>query len=41
MARNPRLTALIEDGMAEPGGMPLAQVEREVSKRERKQKSRR
>jgi prevent-host-death family protein len=41
IAHNPRLTALIERGMAEPGGMPLAQVEREVSKREPKQKSRR
>jgi prevent-host-death family protein len=41
IAHNPRLTALIEAGMAESGGIPLAQVEREVSNRERKQKPRR
>ena len=41
VAHNPRLTALIERAMAEPGGIPLARVEREVSRRERKLKSRR
>lgn len=40
VAHNPRLTALIERGMSEPGGIPLAQVEREVSRRARRQKSR-
>jgi antitoxin (DNA-binding transcriptional repressor) of toxin-antitoxin stability system len=40
VAHNPRLTALIERGMSEPGGIPLAQVEREVSRRTRRKKPR-
>jgi prevent-host-death family protein len=40
IAHNSRLTALIERGMSEPGGVPFAKVEREVSRREGK-KSRR
>lgn len=41
MAHNSRVIAIIECGMAVPGGVPLAHAEREISKRERKQKSRR
>ncbi len=41
VAHNPRLTALIERGMAQPGGTTFGQVERGISRRERKLKSRR
>ncbi len=41
IAHNPRLVSLVERGMAETGGISLAQVEREVARRVRKQKSRR
>lgn len=41
MAHNSRVTAIIECGMAVPGGVPLAHVEREISKRERKLEPRR
>ncbi len=40
IAHNPRLTALIERGMSEPGGIPLAQVERQVSRKARRSRSR-
>ncbi len=33
IAHNPRLTALIERGMSEPGGIPLARVQQEVFRR--------
>jgi prevent-host-death family protein len=41
IAHNPRLTALIERGMSEPGGIPLAQVEREVLRGAKGKKHRR
>ena len=41
VAHNPRLVALIERGMSQAGGIPLREVEREISKRERKQRARR
>lgn len=41
VAHDPKLVSLIERGMAEPGGIPLAEVEREVSRRERRQRPRR
>jgi prevent-host-death family protein len=41
VAHNPRLTALIERGMAEPGGVPFEAVEREVARRARRQRTRR
>lgn len=41
IAHNPRLLSLMERGLSEPGGAPLADVEREVSRRLRKQKPRR
>lgn len=40
IAHNPRLTALIERGMSEPGGIPLAQVEGEVLRRTKRKKHR-
>ena len=40
VAHNPRLVALIERAMSQRGGVPLEEVEREVSRRERKQKAR-
>jgi antitoxin (DNA-binding transcriptional repressor) of toxin-antitoxin stability system len=36
VAHHPRLTALIEHGMAQRGGATLEQVEREVARRGRK-----
>ena len=41
VAHNPGLLALIERGMAQAGGIPLREVEREISRRERKQRARR
>ena len=41
VAHNPKLVALIERGMAQRGGVSLQEVEREVSRRERRQKARR
>ncbi len=41
VAHNPRLMSLMERALAEPGSIPLVAVEREVSKRLRKQKPRR
>ncbi len=41
VAHNPRLVALIERGMAQDGGIPLREVEREISRRERKRRARR
>lgn len=40
IAHDPRLTALIERGMSEPGWIPFGQVEQEVSRRARSRKSR-
>lgn len=40
IAHNPRLVSLIERGMSERGGIPLDKVEREISRRERRQKPR-
>lgn len=39
-AHNPRLTALMERVLAEGGGAPLEEVEREVSRREAAQRRR-
>ncbi len=41
VAHNPRLAALVERGMSQRGGIPLEEVEREVSRRESKQRRRR
>jgi antitoxin (DNA-binding transcriptional repressor) of toxin-antitoxin stability system len=41
IAHNPRLMALMDRGLREPGGIPLETVEREVAKRARRQKARR
>ena len=41
VANNPRLVAFVERAMAQAGGIPLREVEREISKRERKQRTRR
>ena len=40
VAHNPRLQSLIERGMSQRGGHSLEEVEREVSRRERRQKRR-
>ncbi len=40
VAHNPRLTALMERVLAEGGGAPLEEVEREVSRREAAQRRR-
>ena len=41
VAHNPKLVSLIERGMSQPGGVSLREVEREVSRRERKRRPRR
>ena len=41
VAHNPRLGALIEHGVSQRGGIPLEEVELEVSRRESKQRRRR
>ena len=41
VAHNRRLVALIERGMSQAGGMPFREVERAISRRERKQRARR
>ena len=41
VAHNPRLLALIGRGMSQAGGIPLREVEREIRRRERKQRARR
>ncbi len=41
LAHNPRLVSLIERGMSQRGGISLREVEREISRRERRQKARR
>ena len=41
VAHNRRLVALVERGMSQAGGIPLQEVEREILRREQKQRSRR